>query len=159
MSRVDYIFEYGKFTEAELEKAIIEIFEQQGYDYVQGKNINRKYDDILLLDDLRAYISACYASESISDMEMQKIINKLTFIPSIPLYNGNRETFWLVNEGFDLVRDDSNKVALHIDYIDYEHPKNNIFRVVNQYSVQDAHRGIKQMTQIRFPMVSVLCLQ
>lgn len=28
MSKVDYIFERGKFTEAELEAAIIEIFEQ-----------------------------------------------------------------------------------------------------------------------------------
>lgn len=134
-----YIFERGKFTEAELETAIIEIFEQQGYNYVPGKNIHRKYDDILLIDDLKAYISDRYASESISDSEMKKIINQIALIPSTPLYNGNRETFWLVNEGFDLVRDDISKVALHIDYINYEHPENNIFKVVNQYSVQDIH--------------------
>ena len=136
---MDYIFERGKFTEAELETAIIEIFEQQGYNYVPGKNIHRKYDDILLIDDLKAYISDRYASESISDSEMKKIINQIALIPSTPLYNGNRETFWLVNEGFDLVRDDISKVALHIDYIDYEHPENNVFKVVNQYSVQDIH--------------------
>ena len=139
MSRVDYVFEHGKFTEAELEKAIIELFEQQGYDYVQGKAIHRKYDDILLLEDLKTYISSRYESESVSDTEMQKIINKIALVSSIPLYNGNKETFWLVNEGFDLERDDMDKVALHIDYIDYEHPKNNIFKVVNQYSIQDVH--------------------
>lgn len=118
MSKVDYIFERGKFTEAELEAAIIEIFEQQGYKYVLGKNIHRKYDDILLTDDLKAYILDRYASESISDSEMKKIVNQITLISTAPLYNGNRETFWLVNEGFDLVRDDISKVALHIDYID-----------------------------------------
>ncbi len=139
MSRVDYVFEHGKFTEAELEKAIIELFEQQGYDYVQGKAIHRKYDDILLLEDLKTYISSRYESESVSDTEMQKIINKIALVSSIPLYNGNKETFWLVNEGVDLERDDMDKVALHIDYIDYEHPKNNIFKVVNQYSIQDVH--------------------
>ena len=53
-----------------------------------------------------------------------------------PLYLGNRETFWLVNEGFDLQRDDISKVALHVDYIDYDNPEKNIFKVVNQYSVQ-----------------------
>lgn len=53
-NKVDYIFERGKFTEAEQEAAIIEIFEQQGYKYVPGKNIHRKYDDILLIDDLKA---------------------------------------------------------------------------------------------------------
>lgn len=41
MNKVEYIFERGKFTEAELEKAIIEIFEQQGYNCVPGKNIHR----------------------------------------------------------------------------------------------------------------------
>ena len=132
---MDYVFEHGKFTEAELEKAIIELFEQQGYDYVQGKAIHRKYDDILLLEDLKTYISSRYESESVSDTEMQKIINKIALVSSIPLYNGNKETFWLVNEGVDLERDDMDKVALHIDYIDYEHPKNNIFKVVNQYSI------------------------
>ena len=28
------------------------------------------------------------------------------------------------------------KVALHVDYIDFDRPENNIFKVVNQYSVQ-----------------------
>ena len=136
---MNYSFERGKFTEYELEKAIIEIFGQQGYTYVRGEDIHRKYEDILLLDDLRSYIHSQYSSESIGDIEMHKIINMLTLIPSTPLYIGNRDTFLLINEGFDLVRDDANKVALHIDYIDYEHPENNIFKVVNQYSVQGEH--------------------
>ena len=71
-----------------------------------------------------------------SETETQKIINQLTLIPASPLYEGNRAAFWLVNEGFDLQRDDLSKVALHIDYIDFDHPENNIFKVVNQYSVQ-----------------------
>ena len=93
----------------------------------------------MLVDDLKEYIIDRYASESLSDSEMKKIVNQIALIPAAPLYNGNRETFWLINEGFDLVRDDISKVALHIDYIDYEHPENNIFKVVNQYSVQDIH--------------------
>ena len=42
----------GKFTEAELETAIIELFQNQGYDYVHGETLHRKYEDILILDDL-----------------------------------------------------------------------------------------------------------
>lgn len=136
---MDYIFEKGKFTEDELEKAIIELFEQEEYTYVHGDNIYRDYEDILLLDDLRAFISARYASANLSEVEMQKIINQLSLIPAAPLYNGNREAFWLINEGFDLVREDVSKVALHVDYIDFDEPSNNIFKVVNQYSVQGDH--------------------
>jgi type I restriction enzyme, R subunit len=133
---VDYIFEKGKFTEEELEKAIIALFEQQDYTYVNGEDIHRKYEDILLLDDLRGFITERYESENLTENELEKIINRISLIQSSPLYMGNRETFWLVNEGFDLVRDDVSKVALHVDFIDFEEPKNNKFKVVNQYSVQ-----------------------
>ena len=136
---MDYHFEKGKFTEAELEQAIIELFSVQGYTYVHGGNIHRQYEDILLLDDLRSFLTARYAAESLSDVEIQKIINKLNLINATPLYIGNRDTFWLVNEGFDLIRDNSSKVALHVDYIDFDHPENNIFKVVNQYYVQGEH--------------------
>lgn len=136
---MDYHFEKGKFTEAELEQAIIELFTVQGYTYVHGGNIHRQYEDILLLDDLRSFLTVRYAVENLSDVEIQKIINKLNLINATPLYIGNRETFWLVNEGFDFIRDDISKVALHVDYIDFDHPENNIFKVVNQYSVQGKH--------------------
>ena len=130
------IFVKGQFTEAELEKAIITLFEQQGYIYINGENLHRKYEDILLLDDLRQFLFSRYADEVLSEVELQKIINRLTLIPANPLYAANRETFWLINEGFDLQRDDTTKVALHVDYIDFDEPQNNIFKVVNQYSVQ-----------------------
>jgi type I restriction enzyme, R subunit len=133
---MDYIFEKGKFTEEELEKAIIALFEQQDYTYVNGEDIHRKYEDILLLDDLRNFITERYESENLTENELEKIINRISLIQSSPLYNGNRETFWLLNEGYNLVRDDISKVALHVDFIDFEKPKNNKFKIVNQYSVQ-----------------------
>jgi type I restriction enzyme R subunit len=131
-----YIFERGKFTEDELEQAIISLFQQENYAYVHGDSIHRQYEDILLLDDLKEFLSNRYQSEQLSDTELKKIIQRLSLISSAPLYEGNREAFWLVNEGFNLVRDDTSKVALHIDYIDFDEPTNNIFKVVNQYSVQ-----------------------
>lgn len=129
----------GKFTESELEEAIIDLFRQENYAYVNGESIHRQYEDILLTDDLRAYLSDRYQSAGLSDAEMKKIINKLSLINSTPLYLGSREAFRLVNEGFDLTRDDITKVALHIDYINYDEPEKNIFKVVNQYSVQGEH--------------------
>ena len=107
---MDYTFIKGQFTEAQLEEAIITLFEQQEYTYVHGESIHRKYEDILLLDDLRTFIQTRYANDGLSEVELQKIINRLQLIPASPLYSGNRETFWLINEGFDLVRDDPSKV-------------------------------------------------
>lgn len=126
----------GQFNEEQLENAIIELFVQQGYTHVFGDAIHRRLEDILLEDDLRAYLEKRYKDDNLTESEIQKIINRLKLIPSEPLYDGNREAFWLVNEGFDLSREDTGKVALHVGYIDFVVLENNIFKVVNQYSVQ-----------------------
>lgn len=133
---MDYEFVKGQFTEAQLEAAIIEIFQQQDYIYVHGEKIHRQYEDILLEGGFAFLLTGAVCHEGLSETETRKIINQLALIPASPLYEGNRSAFWLVNEGFDLQRDDLSKVALHIDYIDFDHPENNIFKVVNQYSVQ-----------------------
>ena len=83
---------------------------------------------------MRAFLSDRYAD--LTETEIAKIVSRLKNIPSAPLYVGNREAFWLVNEGFDLQRDDPGKIALHVNYIDLETPENNNFKIINQYSVQ-----------------------
>lgn len=130
----------GTFDEAELERAIIELFKGEGYEYLYGDDIDRTYEEILLLDDLSGFIASRYVDESLTATELEKIINKLSLINSVPLYAGNREAFFLVNEGFDLPRDDASKVALHVDYIDFGAPEKNIFKVVNQLSVRQGEQ-------------------
>lgn len=139
---MDYKFEKGTFNEEQLELAIIELFKQQGFTYVHGDTIHRRYEDVLLVDDLLLFIKDKYADEGLTELELQKIVNKINLISATPLYSGNKETFLLINEGFDLVRDDPSKVALHVDFIDYEEPSNNLFKVVNQYTVQGKRKRI-----------------
>lgn len=133
----NYKFLKGTFNENDLEKAVVELFQCEGYENIAGDSIQRDFKDILLLDDLRKFILNRYADENLSETELQKIINKISLINSTPLYAGNRETFFLINEGFDLQRDDISKIALHIDYIDFDKPDKNIFKTVTQFSVQD----------------------
>ena len=125
----------AKFTESQLEEAIIELFQTNGYDYANGETIHRKYDEILLETDMKNFLSRRY--QDVTDLELEKIINKIKYVPNTPLYMGNREAFYLVNEGFNLIRDDADKEPIHIEYIDFENPENNIFKVVNQFTVQD----------------------
>ncbi|BDD38068.1 type I restriction endonuclease subunit R [Streptococcus ruminantium] len=125
----------AKFTEEQLEMAIVELFQEMGYDYVDGRQIHRKNDEVLLEDDLRSSLIRRYTD--LSDVELEKIIHKIKYIPSKPIYTANRNAFYLVNEGFNLLREDAKKEALHVEYIDFENPENNIFKVVNQFTVQD----------------------
>lgn len=127
----------GKFTEEQLEQAIIQLFEGQGYVYVNGETMHRRFEDVLIEEDVRDYLSKSYSDAELTETEIQTVINKLKHISDYPLYEGNRETFWLINEGFDLVREDPAKPALHIEFVDFDNADKNLFKVVNQYSVQD----------------------
>ena len=70
---MDYFFEKGKFTEAELENAFIELFTNQGYEYLSGEEIHRKLDDILIVEDLSKYLRKKY--EDITDTEILRAIS------------------------------------------------------------------------------------
>jgi len=124
----------GKLVEDELEKAIISIFCKQGYKHVKGKTIHRRLEDVLLEDDLRAFLSRRYPD--LLDVEAEKVVSRLKNISATPLYAGNRESFRLMNEGFSLAREGQGKTATHIGYIDFDNIENNIFKVVNQFEVQ-----------------------
>lgn len=131
----DYVFERGLFTEKELEEAIIELFKQEGYQYVHGDEIHRKYEEIILIDDLRSFILRKYASYNLTSKEMKIIIEQVTDVGSgNSLYINNRDAYYKVTEGYDLEREKQD--SLHINFIDFDNPDNNIFKVINQYSVK-----------------------
>lgn len=125
----------GMFTEAQLECAVVELFAQQGYMPVDGDTLDRTHRDILIEEDLRAFLAVRYPD--LTATEMQMAVNQLRLIPAAPLYAGNRAAHRLVTEGFDLVREDAARVALHVDFIDWEDTARNTFRVVRQFSVED----------------------
>lgn len=140
---MDYHFTKGDFTESELEKAIIELFKQQGYTYLHGDEIHRPFKDVLLYDDLKAFLLSQYPD--LTQSELSKIISRLDTLSSVPLYEGNRDTYRLVSEGFDFVREDPSKIGLHINFIDFDNVDNNSFKVVNQFIVEDGHTRIPDM--------------
>ena len=47
----------SKFTEAQLETAIIELLGNVGYPHVLGATIAREPEEVLIKDDLRAFLS------------------------------------------------------------------------------------------------------
>lgn len=123
-----------KFTECDLEIAILDHLENNlGYTYSSADSFHRTEKDALLKDDFYTYLRKRYPNVTLTDSEMASIIAKLEYIPSFPLYTGSRDTFWLINEGFDFLREDKSGKSIHIDYIDFENIDNNVFRIVNQY--------------------------
>jgi type I restriction enzyme R subunit len=126
----------SNFTENILEQAIIDLFVMQGYEYSFGPELHRRTKDILFLDDLMTYLNEKYEN-SLTDNEIQKIINEISFISSNPLFDGNREVFNKINNGFSIYRDDSTLPNLFVELIDFKNYSNNKFRIINQYEIED----------------------
>lgn len=137
MDDYDDMLANGKFTEDQLERAIIELFEDEDYGYLNGEYLHRKLEEPLLTDILEDSLRRRYADLSLTDSEVAKAVNNLRYVPTAPLYTGSKAAFRLVNEGFDLVRDDPALPAAHIDYVDYDDVAANDFKVVNQLVVVD----------------------
>jgi len=107
------------FNEAQLEQAIITLLQQQGYPYHRGDTLPRKPTEVLLRDDLRAYLTNRYAAEGITSHEIESILRQLEGYSSADLYESNKAIHKLIADGFLLKRDDRNRKDLYIQLIDY----------------------------------------
>lgn len=130
------------FNEHALEMAVMELFEKEGYIYTNGEEIHKELSEVLLLDDLRAYLFNRYAEQEISSLEIEKVISKLKSDVSGSLYENNAHTYRLITEGFAIHREDSSKADLFIEPIDFNDSKNNIFRIVNQLEIKGKEKRI-----------------
>jgi type I restriction enzyme R subunit len=76
-----------KFTEAQLESAIIELLGAEGYPHVLGEEIERQPQEVLIKSDLRAYLTKRYAAEQITLQEIESVIKQLEAYSSADLYD------------------------------------------------------------------------
>ena len=131
-----------KYTEDKLEQAIISLLGDQGYPYTPGGEIDREPHVVLITDDLRDYLSTRYASDQITDNEIDGIIRDPRAYPATDLYENNKAILSRVSNGFDLKREDGSKKDLHIRLIDENNPEGNRFRLVNQLEITGKEKRI-----------------
>lgn len=131
-------------NESQLELSVMELFQNEGYEYVSGDSILREVTDVLLKDDLRAYLATQYAKDGITSTEIESIILGLVRASYDPLYDANKEMLTKITEGFVFRREDKTKKDLFIRLIDFDNQSANIFKIVNQVEIQGT-------SQLRIP--------
>lgn len=131
-----------KFTEAQLEQAVIELFKDQYFIYQKGEEIERNDDEVLIKVDLKQFLKKQYKKQRITDQEVESIIRKLEVLPSSDIYESNKAIMKWLSDGFTIKREDRSKKDLFIQLIDYSSTKNNIFKIVNQLEIQGYEKRI-----------------
>jgi type I restriction enzyme R subunit len=123
-----------KFTEAKLEQAIIELLGEQGYPHLNGSELPRGHSEVLIKDDLRAFLSKRYQHAGITDGEINSIIRQLETLPASDLYDSNKTFCKWLSDGFLLKRESGSTAGsasqkdLYIQLVDYD----NVNEVVAQ---------------------------
>ena len=124
-----------KFTEAQLEKAIIDLLSQQGFPHVVGEDIERNPDEALIKSDLKSFLLNQYKQEGLTATEADQIINTLEAFASSDLYESNKAIMKMVSDGFSFKREDRSKKDIWIYLIDYSKQNNNSYKIVNQLEI------------------------
>ena len=132
----------SKFTEDKLEQAIIELLGDEGYPHALGETIPRDPGEVLIKDDLRAFLRERHAEDGVTSGEIELIIRKLEVLPASDLYGSNKDFMKLVSDGFLLKREDRNKKDLFIHLIDYSHRDRNRYKIVNQLEITGFEKRI-----------------
>jgi type I restriction enzyme R subunit len=141
-----------KFTEAQLELSFIDLLKQEDMVHLIGNEIRKvEYNGLsepptlyghitsekVLIDaDIIAYLKSQYASENITDSEIQMIIREFENLPASDLYDSNKTFMDKLSNGFLLKREDRAQKDIYIQLIDYSEKDNNKYRIVNQLAIK-----------------------
>lgn len=130
------------FNEHALEMSIMELFKDEGYTYVPGEQIHRERSEVLLKEDLKQFLYNQYARDGITPSEVDSILLMLRSV-SGTLYEANKAISKMVCDGFILNREDRTQKDLYIHLIDFDHPENNIFKIVNQFEIEGINNQLR----------------
>lgn len=131
----------GHYCESEYEYAFIQLLEAEDWNYISGKQINRESKrDVLIADDFKELISA--SSPELTEDEVVKIFDYIRLVGSESNFATLHKVYGWMVDGIQFTL--QNGVAKMIPLIDFDNPKNNIFRVVNQLTIEYTNNGQKE---------------
>ena len=131
-----------KFTEAQLEQAFIELLGQEDIPHVLGGDIVRSEEEVLIKEDLKAFLLNQYKADKLTESEADQIIRQLEVYSSSDLYESNKAIMKLISDGFALKREDRSQKDIWIYLIDYSEKNNNTYKIVNQLEITGYHKRI-----------------
>jgi len=133
-----------KYTESQLEKSFIHLLKEEGYEYVNGKDVVRaSHQEVLIRGDLSDFVLSRYPD--LEEIELESIINEIAFQSASNLYESNKYICKLLADGLIFKRNNPAKKDLHIRYIDIENIKENSFKIVNQLEIQGSELRIPDL--------------
>lgn len=131
----------GHYCESEYEYAFIGFLEAEGWKYSSGNNISRVTKrDVLIADDFKKFIAD--TNPDLTEDEVIQIYDNVRLVGAESDFATLHKVYgWMVN-GVQFTTQDG--LPRMIPLIDFDNWDKNIFRVVNQFTVEYTNNGQKE---------------
>lgn len=128
----------GHFCESEYEAAFLSFLEEEGWQYLSGNKMPRSSQrEVLYTDDLEQFLSK--TNPDLLAEEISQLIDTVRLVGSESDFTTLHKVYgWMVD---GILFTPQNGLARMVALIDFEKPENNIFRAVNQFTVDYTNNG------------------
>lgn len=131
----------GCYCESDYEYAFIGLLEAEGWNYSSGNNVSRVTKrDVLIADDFKAFLTD--KNPDLTEDEVTQIFDNVRLVGSESDFATLHKVYGWMVDGVQFVPQDG--LAKMVPLIDFENPDKNIFRVVNQFTVEYTNNGQKE---------------
>ena len=128
----------GRYCESEYEYAFIGFLESEDWIYSSGNSIVRTTKrDVLIADDFKEFISE--SNPDLTENEAEQIFDNVRLVGAESDFATLHKVYGWMVDGVQFTPQDG--LARLIPLIDFENPKRNCFRVVNQLVVEYTNNG------------------
>lgn len=131
----------GHYCESEYEDAFISFLEQEGWSYTAGNEIHRPTKrDVLIEGDFKSFVAKKNAD--LTGEEINQLFDTIRLAGSESDFATLHKVYGWMVDGIQFTPQSG--VPRMVELIDFENTGNNIFRVVNQFSVEYTNNGQKE---------------
>ena len=131
----------GHYCESEYEYAFLSFLEDEGWNYLAGNSISRNTKrDVLYADDMEQFLSKTNP-DLIAD-EIHQIMDTVRLVGAESEFATLHKVYGWMVDGIQFTPQSG--LARMVNLIDFETPENNIFRAVNQFTVEYTNNGQKE---------------
>ena len=131
----------GHYCESDFEYAFLSFLEDEGWHYLAGNSILRNTKrDVLYTDDMEQFLSRTNP-DLVAD-EIRQIMDTVRLVGAESDFATLHKVYGWMVDGVQFTP--QNGLARMVNLIDFETPENNIFRAVNQFTVEYTNNGQKE---------------
>lgn len=131
----------GHYCESQYEYAFIAFLEAEGWQYIPGNSIPRATKkDVLYTDDLEEFLNN--TNPDLTNEEISQILDSVRLVGAENDFATLHKVYGWMVDGIQYTPQSG--MARMVSLIDFDHPDNNIFRVVNQFVVEYTNNGKKE---------------